>query len=103
MLNRIDIYPTHRHGDLWLRAGRPLPLGATIVHGGINFAVFSRYATACTLALFRRGERRPFVEIPFPESYRIGHVWSMVVFDLDFETIGLARVDGAALSSLAFR
>ncbi len=95
MLNRIDIYPTHRHGELWLRAGRPQPLGATIVHGGINFAVFSRYATACTLVLFRRGKRRPFAEIPFPESYRIGHVWAMVVFDLDFEDIEYGyRMDG---------
>lgn len=95
MLNRIDIYPTHRHGDLWLRSGRPQPLGATIVHGGINFAVFSRYATACTLVLFKRGGRRPYVEIPFPESYRIGHVWAMVVFGLDFEEIEYGyRMDG---------
>ena len=95
MLNRIDIYPTHRHGNLWLRAGRPQPLGATIVHGGVNFALFSRHATACTLVLFHRGKRRPFVEIPFPEAFRVGHVWAMVVFDLDIEDIEYGyRVDG---------
>lgn len=87
MLDQIDIYPTHHHGDLWLRAGRPQPFGATIVPGGINFAVFSRHAVACTLALFHRGERKPFAEIPFPDSFRIGNVWAMVVFDLNYEEI----------------
>ena len=76
MLNRIDFYPTHRHGELWLRAGRPYPFGATIVPGGINFSVFSRHATACTLVIFRRGEQQPFVEIPFPNSFRIGVTWA---------------------------
>lgn len=95
MLNRIDIYPTHRHGDLWLRAGRPQPLGATIVPGGINFAVFSRFAGSCTLVLFHKGESRPFVEIPFPDSFRIGHVWAMIVFGLDTENIEYGyRMDG---------
>lgn len=87
MLNLIDIYPTHHHGDLQLRAGRPQPFGATIVPGGINFAVFSRYATACTLVLFHRGEAKPFAKIPFPESFRVGNVWAMVVFSLDYEEI----------------
>ena len=95
MIDRIDIYPTHRHGDLWLRAGRPQPLGATIVPGGINFAIFSRFAVRCTLVLFHRGERQPFVEIPFPESFRIGQVWAMIVFGLDHEQIEYGyRMDG---------
>ena len=95
MLNRIDFYPTHRHGELWLRAGRPYPFGATIVPGGINFSVFSRHGTACTLVIFRRGEQQPFVEIPFPNSFRIGNVWAMVVFGLDYERIEYGyRMDG---------
>ena len=95
MLNRIDIYPTHRHGDLWLRAGRPQPFGATIVPGGINFAVFSRHAISCTLVLFRKDEQRPFVEIPFPDAFRIGNVWAMIVFGLDTEEVEYGfRMDG---------
>ena len=95
MFNRIDVYPTHRHGDLWLRAGRPQPFGATIVPGGVNFAVFSRHGTDCTLVLFQKGEARPFVEIPFPDAFRIGNVWAMVVFGLDHETIEYGyRMDG---------
>jgi glycogen operon protein len=87
MLQRIDIYPTHRHGDYLLRAGRPYPLGATIVPGGINFAVFSRHATSCRLVLFERDAGQPLVEIPFPDSYRIGNVFAMTVFGLDHEQI----------------
>ena len=95
MMDRIDVYPTHRHGDYWLRAGRPYPFGATIVPGGINFAVFSRYGTSCTLVLFEKDSRDPLVEIPFPEAFRIGHVWAMVVFELDYETIEYGyRMDG---------
>lgn len=95
MLDRIDIYPTHRHGDFWLRAGRPGILGATIVPGGVNFAVFSRFATSCTLVLFRRGEREPLAEIPFPDAFRIGNVFAMIVFGLDYEDIEYGyRMDG---------
>lgn len=95
MLDRIDIYPTHRHGDYLLRAGRPSPFGATIVPGGVNFAVFSRFATACTLVLFEKGARTPLAEIPFPESFRIGNVFAMVVFGLDYEQFEYGyRMDG---------
>ncbi len=86
-MQRIDIYPTRRHGDFLLRAGRPYPFGATFVPGGVNFAVFSRYATNCTLVLFEKGTADPLAEIPFPEEFRIGNVFSMVVFDLDYEII----------------
>lgn len=86
-MKRIDIYPTHRHGAFLLRAGKPYPLGATFVPGGVNFAIFSRYATACTLVLFEREAEQPLVEIPFPQEFRIGHVFAMTVFDLDYENI----------------
>ncbi|MBP6786244.1 MAG: glycogen debranching protein GlgX [Candidatus Promineofilum sp.] len=95
MSDRIDIYPTHRHGELWLRAGRPQPFGAVIVPGGINFAVFSRHAIRCVLVLFHKGEPQPFVEIPFPDAFRIGNVWAMIVFGIEHEEIEYGfRMDG---------
>ncbi len=95
MMQRIDIYPTHRQGDFLMRAGRPAPFGATIVPGGINFAVFSRHATSCTLVLYELGAPEPLVEIPFPDEFRIGNVFAMVVFDLDHENIEYGyRVSG---------
>jgi isoamylase len=94
-MERIDLRPTHAHAGYRLRAGRALPFGATFVPGGVNFAISSRYATACSLVLFRKGEREPMAEIPFPDEFRIGNVFTMIVFDLDFENVEYAyRMEG---------
>lgn len=99
-MERIDIYPTHMYGDFNLRPGRVYPFGATLVPGGVNFSVFSRHADYCVLVLFERGAARPFAEIPFrgvfqkPDSnepfwgdFRVGSVFAITVFDLDYENI----------------
>lgn len=92
---RIDFYPTHEFAGFRLRPGKPFPFGATLVPGGVNFSIFSSHAVACTLVLFQKGGSEPLVEIPFPDSFRIGHVWSMIVFDLEYETIEYGyRMDG---------
>ena len=94
-LDRIDIHPTHTFGNYRLRAGKPYPFGATFVPGGVNFSVFSRNATACTLVLFEKGAREPLAEIPFPDEFRIGNVFTMVVFDLGYENMEYGfRMDG---------
>ncbi|MEM7110986.1 MAG: glycogen debranching protein GlgX [Chloroflexota bacterium] len=94
-MQRIDIYPTHEYGGFGLRAGRPFPFGASLVPGGINFSIFSRHATRCTLVLFKQGAREPFAEIPFPDAFRIGNVFAMVVFGLDDEEVTYGyRMDG---------
>lgn len=82
--------PTHSHEDHHMRHGHPLPFGASHVPHGINFSVFSAHATGCTLVLYHKGEDSPFVEIPFPEQYRLGHVWAMTVYDLDYRTLEYA-------------
>jgi isoamylase len=87
--------PTHHHGVFRLRYGHPLPFGASIVPGGINFSVFSRHATGCTLVLFEKGAQRPFAEIPFPPEFRMGDVFAMTVFDVDPHRIEYGyRMDG---------
>src|SRR5579859_1894165 len=85
-MQRIDTYPTHTYGGYKLRPGRPFPFGATSVPGGVNFSIYSNYATSCTLVLFRKGEAEPLAEIVFPVEFRIGNVFSMTVFDLDYES-----------------
>src|SRR5215217_5314798 len=86
---------THTHQTFKLRYGHPLPFGASHIPGGLNFSIFSTNATACTLVLFRKGEPTPFAEIPFPDEYRLGHVWSMAILDLDYEEIEYGyRFDG---------
>ncbi|MCD6229019.1 MAG: glycogen debranching enzyme, partial [Candidatus Omnitrophica bacterium] len=84
---RVDLHPTHTYGKFKLRPGKPLPFGATIVPGGVNFSIYSRHATSCELVLFEKHAPQPFAVIPFPDSFRIGNVFAMVVFDLDYENI----------------
>ena len=86
--DRIDYYPTHEHRGFRFRKGHVLPFGATVVSGGVNFSVFSSSATSCTLVLFRKHEQQPLVEIEFPASFRIGGVYSMIVFELDLDKAG---------------
>lgn len=84
---RIDSYPTHELNGIRYRIGKVLPYGATIVPNGVNFSVFSRHAESCELALFNKGEPEPYAIIPFPDEFRIGDVFSMVVFDVDYENV----------------
>ncbi|MGF1492661.1 MAG: glycogen debranching protein GlgX [Microcoleaceae cyanobacterium] len=87
MLERIDIHPTRTYQDYKLRRGRPFPFGATLIPGGVNFSVYSSHATACTLVLFEKHAETPMVEILFPDEFRIGNVYSKIVFDLDYENL----------------
>ncbi len=69
--------------------------GATAIPGGVNFTVHSHGATAIELLLFQRGEEEPYAVLPFPDRYRIGNVYSMIVFKLNIEEFEYAfRVDG---------
>ena len=94
-MERVDVYPTHEYQGYKLRPGRAFPFGATMVPGGVNFSVYSSHATVCTLVLFRKGEPKPMIEIPFEDSFRIGNVWAMIVFGLDYEETEYGfRMDG---------
>ena len=69
--------------------------GATALENGVNFTIHSQHATSCELLLFRRGEKDPYAVLPFPKHYRIGGVYSMIVFGLDiFEFEYAYRMDG---------
>ena len=95
LIERIDIHPTHTINNFKLRCGKPFPFGATLVPGGVNFSIFSRHATSCTLVLFEKHASEPMAEIPFPKEFRIGNVYCMLVFDLDYENIEYGyRMDG---------
>jgi isoamylase len=94
-LGRVDAYPTRTFAGYKLRHGKPFPFGASFVPGGVNFSIFSRNAIACTLVLFDRHSSNPIAEIPFPDEFRIGNVFCMVVFDLDYENVKYGyRMDG---------
>lgn len=72
--------------------------GATALREGVNFTVCSLEATAVELLLYHRGEKEPYAILPFPTHYRIGSVYSMIVFDLDICDFEYAyRVDGPCI------
>ena len=54
--------------------GRPSPLGATIVDGGVNFSLFSRTATRCGVAVLRPRGRRQAVARRCPRSGHQPHL-----------------------------
>ena len=65
------------------------------IPGGVNFTVHSTGAVSCEFLLFHRAENAPYAAIPFPEHYRIGDVYSMIVFGLDIKDFEYAyRLDG---------
>ena len=69
--------------------------GATALREGVNFTVCSLEATAVELLLYHRGEKEPYAVLTFPKHYRIGGVYSMIVFGLDIYDFEYAyRVDG---------
>jgi isoamylase len=107
-MERVDVHPTHAFKGYRVRQGRPVPFGATLVPGGVNFSVYSRHADFCVLVLFESGAPEPLVQIPFRGSFqnletkglswvdfRIGNVFTMTVFDLDVESVEYGfRMDG---------
>lgn len=69
--------------------------GATAIPGGVNFTVSSFGATSCKLLLYKRMEDKPYAVLKFPDHYRIGKVFSMIVFGLDIQEFEYAyRLDG---------
>lgn len=69
--------------------------GATAIPGGVNFTIHSHLATGCELLLFHRKCEEPYAVLPFPDNYRIGNVFSMIVFGLQIDEFEYAyRVDG---------
>lgn len=69
--------------------------GATALPVGVNFTVHTHQGTSCELLLFKREAEEPYAVLPFPEEYRIGDVYSMIVFGLDIEEFEYAyRIDG---------
>lgn len=87
-----------------IRPGFFREFGAVAIPGGVNFTIHTHGATSCELLLFHRKAEEPYAVIPFPESYRIGFCYSMIVFDLDIEEFEYAyRLDGPYDEKKGFR
>lgn len=91
----IHLVPMDHIAGFDVRPGFYEVNGATAIPGGVNFTVYSHGATSIELLLFHRTETEPFAVLPIPKHYRIGNVYSMIVFKLNIEEFEYAyRVDG---------
>lgn len=94
-MSRIHMVPMDVINGFEVRPGMYEINGATAIPCGVNFTVYSYGATSCELLLYKRMEQEPYAVIPFPESYKIGKVYSMIVFELNICDFEYAyRVDG---------
>ncbi len=75
-------------------------LGATVCRDengkmGINFALYSEHAHACSLVLFKVGEKEPLAELPFTEEMKDGNVYAMRISGVNPDKIEYGyRLDG---------
>ncbi len=87
--------PTDVISGFQVRPGIYMENGANQIPGGVSFTISSLGATACELLLYHRKEKVPYAIIPIPDSYRIGKVWSIIVFGLNVEDFEYSyRMDG---------
>lgn len=69
--------------------------GAMAFSIGVSFTIHTKHGTSCELLLFHPGEEEPYAVLPFPASYKIGDVYSMLVLDLNIEDFEYAyRIGG---------
>lgn len=93
--NEVSVNPMAEIAGFQVRPGMFDVNGATALSNGVSFTVHTHNGTSCELLLFHRGEEEPYAVLPFPEAYKIGDVYSMIVYDLNVEEFEYAyRIDG---------
>ena len=93
--NEVSVNPMAEIDGFQVRPGMFDVNGATALSNGVSFTVHTHNGTSCELLLFHRGEEEPYAVLPFPEAYKIGDVYSMIVYDLNVEDFEYAyRIDG---------
>ena len=91
----LEVYPTGEIAGFPVSPGMFDLNGTTPLQNGVNFTIHTCGGTACELLLFHNAEEKPFAVLPFPEAYKIGDVYSMIVYGLDIRDFEYAyRVDG---------
>ncbi|MCC8065950.1 MAG: glycogen debranching enzyme [Clostridiales bacterium] len=91
----LSIRPMREINGFPVRPGFYNMNGAMVLDAGVNFTVHTRDGQSCELLLFHNGEEEPYAVLPFPEEYKIGDVYAMIVFGLDIDKFEYAyRVSG---------
>lgn len=94
-MSKINMIPMDEIAGYKVRPGMYEVNGATVIPCGVNFTVYSYGATSCELLIYERMAEEPSAILKFPEHYKIGKVYSMIVFDLNIQEFEYAyRFDG---------
>lgn len=94
-MNAVHMVPMDEIAGFEVRPGLYELNGAVAIPVGVNFTIHSLGATSCELLLFRRMEDEPYAVLKFPDHYRVGNVYSMIVFGLHITDFEYAyRLDG---------
>jgi glycogen operon protein len=82
--------------NIVVESGKATPFGASLTNEGVNFAVFSRNATAITLILFESANSdSSWKEIPLDKrGNKTGNVWHCFIKGLKAGACYLYRADG---------
>lgn len=91
----VSIIPMGEIAGYQVRPGLFDSNGATASEVGVNFTIHTQNGQSCELLLFHKGEEEPYAVLPFPDEYKVGDVYSMIVFGLKIEEFEYAyRIDG---------
>ncbi|MCQ2598065.1 MAG: glycogen debranching protein GlgX [Treponema sp.] len=82
--------------ELIVQNGYPLQSGATLMDGGVNFAVYSRNATRMVIYFFEKADDKlPSESYEFdPEKNKTGDIWHCFIKGKGEGTLYLYRADG---------
>lgn len=95
ILEHSGLRPMRVISGFFVRPGLFDVNGAMAINGGVNFTIHTHMGTGCELLLFHREDEQPYAILPFPEEYKIGDVYSMIVFGMDVEEFEYGyRIDG---------
>jgi glycogen operon protein len=92
-------------GNFLVEPGKAWPFGAELTNAGVNFALFSRHASAVSLILFESTEPKSSKEeIPLNQrKYRTGDIWHCYIPGLKAGALYLYRVDGPYIPERGLR
>ncbi|MDR0554871.1 MAG: glycogen debranching protein GlgX [Treponema sp.] len=92
-------------GNFVIDNGKPLPLGSTLTENGVNFSIFSRWASSVKLLLFESADSGSACEEIHldMDKHRTGDCWHCHVQGLTAGALYLYRVDGPYMPEKGFR
>ncbi len=84
-----------------IKVGKPIPMGATVSAGGINFAFMGNKEKAYELLIYKKGTTEIISKYAFTEEMRYGNVLAMRVLNLKSEDFDYGILeDGKAFDDL---